>query len=103
MSNCLRPVHTRGPSGGYQRKRNTGLCGWSAVFIIGTPALQPVHGLNRLIKYAEDSYLPVGSGNIETVQDEIKHIKTRATGILPRLVKWLLYFTTCLPSFLCLQ
>jgi Reverse transcriptase (RNA-dependent DNA polymerase) len=45
-----------------------------AKFIIGTADLHPVHAQNRLLKYADDSYLLIGSRNITTAHEELKHI-----------------------------
>src|SRR6218665_317278 len=54
---------------------------WSAPpkFIIGTGDLRPVSSLNRLLKYADDSYLLIGSRNACSTQDDISHITTWAT------------------------
>jgi len=48
-------------------------------FIIRTADLLPVSSLNRLLKYADDSYLLIGSRNACSAQDEISHITTWAT------------------------
>src|SRR6218665_281086 len=43
-------------------------------FIVGIADLQPVSSLNRLMKYADDSYLLIGSWNVHSTQDELNHI-----------------------------
>lgn len=37
-----------------------------------------MHGQNRLLKYADDAYLLVGSVRVGTVYDEIRHITSWA-------------------------
>src|SRR6218665_1558404 len=48
-------------------------------FIVGLADLQPVSSLNRLMKYADDSYLLIGSRNLHSAQDELSHISFWAT------------------------
>ena len=43
-------------------------------FISGAADLHPVHDQNRLQKYADDSYLIIGSWNIRTAQNELQNI-----------------------------
>ena len=43
-------------------------------FIIGTSDLHPIHPQNRLSKYADDSYLFIGSNYLHTAKAELQHI-----------------------------
>src|SRR6218665_3151958 len=47
-------------------------------YILGTADLRPVSDMNRLLKYADDSYLLIGSRNIATTQHEIQNITSWA-------------------------
>ena len=49
-----------------------------AAFIITASDLHPVYAHNKLVKYADDMYLLVGSGCHGTIQDELNHIATWA-------------------------
>jgi len=42
------------------------------------PDLHPVHGCNRIFKFADDTYLVVPGVNTDTCQEEIEHIQTWA-------------------------
>jgi len=42
-------------------------------YILGTADVHPVSDKTRLLKYADDSYLLIGSRNIETAQHEIQN------------------------------
>ena len=48
-------------------------------FIVGIADLKPVSSLNWLMKYADDSYLLIGSRNVHSTQDELNHISSWAT------------------------
>jgi len=45
-----------------------------AAFVVCASELQPKSSVNRLFKYADDSYLLVPASNIHTVNDEFDHI-----------------------------
>src|SRR5688572_24660742 len=45
-----------------------------ADYIVATADLHPVHAQNRLAKYADDSYLMIGSRHVCTGQEELRHI-----------------------------
>ena len=45
-------------------------------FIVGIADLQPVFSLN--MKYADDSYLLIGSRNVHSAQDELSHTSSWA-------------------------
>jgi len=47
-------------------------------YILGTADLRPVSDMNRLLKYADDSYLLILSRNIATAQHEIQNITSWA-------------------------
>src|SRR6218665_1341699 len=47
-------------------------------YILGTADLRPVSDMNRLLKYADDSYLLIGSRFIATAQHEIQNITSWA-------------------------
>jgi hypothetical protein len=49
-----------------------------AAFIITASDLHPVNGQNKLVKYADDMYLLVGSGSYDTVQEELVHVASWA-------------------------
>ena len=49
-----------------------------AAFIITASDLHPVYAHNKLVKYADDMYLLVGSGRHGTIQKELNHIATWA-------------------------
>lgn len=46
-----------------------------AKFVFGTSDLHPVSNHNRLLKYADDSYLLIGSSNIGTRSAELAHMR----------------------------
>src|SRR6218665_273409 len=52
------------------------LCGLP--FIVQASDLHPVHVFNALMKYADDSYLLVGSNNLSTATEEFDHISNWA-------------------------
>ena len=43
-------------------------------FMVTIADLQPIFPKNRLMKYADDSYLLIGSRNIQSVHDELSNI-----------------------------
>ena len=43
-------------------------------FIVGISDLHPIHPQNRLSKYADDSYLFIGSNSLHTAETELQHI-----------------------------
>jgi len=43
-------------------------------YIVQASGLHPVHVFNALMKYADDSYLLVGSNNLSTATEEFDHI-----------------------------
>src|SRR6218665_1108323 len=47
-------------------------------YILGTADLRPVSDMNRLLKYADDSYLLIGSRTIATAQHTIQNITSGA-------------------------
>src|SRR5688572_6980061 len=49
-------------------------------YITGTADLHPVDVQYRLLKYADDSYLLIGSRNISTAQNELPNIHSWANG-----------------------
>ena len=56
-----------------------GSCVGPPMFIINSSDLKPLHQDNYLDKYADDSYLIVGSNNETTVGAELEHIETWST------------------------
>ena len=51
-----------------------------ASFAVGVSDLHPKHKSNRMVKFADDTYLLVGSSNITTVGEEVEHISAWAMG-----------------------
>jgi len=49
-----------------------------ADFVVNSSDLQPVHSENLIIKFADDSYLLVGSKMRDTVQEELESVKSWA-------------------------
>src|SRR6218665_66672 len=47
-------------------------------YVVAASVLHPRFALNCLMKYADDTYLLVGSNNISTVADEFAHIHAKA-------------------------
>src|SRR6218665_1528734 len=45
-------------------------------FVVGIACLQPVSSLNWLMNYADDSYLLIGSRNLQSAQDELSHVSS---------------------------
>src|SRR6218665_3312666 len=67
-------------------------------FIVNRADLHLLLTLNRLSKYANDSYLLIGSYNADTVHKELQHILLLASEEQPlRLVRWWLYIGICHP------
>ena len=64
------------PSNGINASVVQGSALGPAAFIITASDLHPVYAHNKLIKYADDMYLLVGSGCHGTIQDELNHIAT---------------------------
>lgn len=47
-------------------------------YIVGASDLHPVNSFNVLVKYADDTYLPVSSYHLNTALEEFVHITNRA-------------------------
>src|SRR6218665_2468050 len=44
-------------------------------YVVAASGLHPIHAENSLMKYADDTYLLVGSSNIDTLAMEFDHVK----------------------------
>jgi hypothetical protein len=52
-----------------------GSAGGPGMYITGTSDLRPVNDVNKLQKYADDTYLLIGSNNIDSAQPELQHLQ----------------------------
>src|ERR1043165_4024240 len=54
---------------------------------VGASGLKTIHHLNHLIKYADDTYLIIGSSQVHTAVEEFEHISDWASANNLRLNK----------------
>ena len=45
-------------------------------YVVAASDLQPIHADNHMLKWADDTYLLIGSSNTATLGAEFQHVKT---------------------------